>query len=177
MVLKPYTFADSPPTGRAARGIDCMNDLALEIGQALRRARHARGLTLRELGQRSAGRFKSTSVAGYERAERKITVERFCELADFYGVAPARLLAHALRAAKGIPPIVVDLSRIDGVNSNEGRLLAQFAREILDLRGRKGTDEVTIRAGDLEVLATISGDDPERFLERIQPALRLASMP
>lgn len=154
-----------------------MDDLALEIGRALRQARQARGLTLRELGQRSAGRFKATSVAGYERAERKITVERFCELAAFYGVAPARLLGYALRAANGVPPVVIDLTRIDAVRSGEGRLLAQFAREIVDLRGHPGADAVTIRAGDLEVLATLSGDDPGAFLERIRPALRSAAMP
>jgi transcriptional regulator with XRE-family HTH domain len=132
---------------------------------------------LRELTKRSAGRFKSTSVAGYERGERNISLERFCELATFYDVSPARLLAHALRAAKGIPPIVIDLTRVDAVQGREGELLAQFARDVVELRGEQGTDAISLRPGDLEVLATISRRKPTDFLQRIRPALRFALEP
>ena len=45
-----------------------------EVGHALRRARLARGLTLRQVGERSLGTFKPTAVAGYERAERTISL-------------------------------------------------------------------------------------------------------
>jgi transcriptional regulator with XRE-family HTH domain len=154
-----------------------MDRLALEIGRALRRARRARGLTLRELTQRSGGRFKATSVAGYERGERKISVERFSELATFYEVSPARLLAHALRAAEGIPPIVVDLTRVDALDGREGELLAGFTREVVELRDEQGTDAISLRSGDLEVLATISGHKPREFVQRIRPALRFTPEP
>lgn len=132
---------------------------------------------MRELTQRSAGRFKSTSVAGYERGERNISLERFCELATFYDVSPARLLAHALRAAKGIPPIVIDLTRVDALQGREGELLAGFTREVAELREDPGTDAVSLRAGDLEVLATITGHKPREFVQRIRPALRFAPEP
>ena len=48
-----------------------------EVGRALRRARLARGLTLRQVGERSLGAFKPTAVAGYERGERAISLKRF----------------------------------------------------------------------------------------------------
>lgn len=67
-----------------------------DVGRALRRARSGRGLTLRDVGMRSAGKFTPTAVAGYERGERKISLQRFCELATFYGIEPERLLAEAL---------------------------------------------------------------------------------
>ena len=66
----------------------------VETGRALREARLANGLTLREVGERSGGEFTPTAVAGYERAERSISLERFCALCAFYGVAPERLLAE-----------------------------------------------------------------------------------
>ena len=154
-----------------------MDRLALEIGRALRRARRARGLTLRELTQRSAGQFKATSVAGYERGERNISLERFCELASFYDVSPARLLAHALRAAKGIPPIVIDLTRVDALPGKESELLARFARDVVELRGEQGTNAISLRSGDLEVLATISGQRPMEFVQRIRPALQFTPEP
>jgi len=48
------------------------------------------------------------AVAGYERAERKISLQRFCELANFYGVEPERLLSEALHPND--PDLVVDLT-------------------------------------------------------------------
>lgn len=132
---------------------------------------------MRELARRSAGRFKSTSVAGYERAERKITAERFCELATFYDVDPARLLAHAVQAAEGIPPVVIDLTRVEAFKSNAGQLLAEFTREVVELRGDQGADTISLRSGDLEVLATMSGHEPRVFAQRIRPALRFAPEP
>jgi transcriptional regulator with XRE-family HTH domain len=77
-------------------------------GQALRRARISEGLTLRDVGERSNGAFKPTAVAGYERGERNISLQRFCELALFYGIEPERLLAKALHPVdRGL---VVDLT-------------------------------------------------------------------
>jgi transcriptional regulator with XRE-family HTH domain len=154
-----------------------MDRLALEIGKTLRQTRRERGLTLRDLADRSAGRFKPSAVAGYERGERKISVERFCELARFYDVSPGRLLAHAVRAAEGIPPDVIDFARIDTLKSGEGELLSEFTRQVVELRGLKGPNAISIRVGDLEVLATISGQAPREFVKRIRPALQLAPEP
>lgn len=66
------------------------------VGRVLRQARVARNLTLRGVGLRSGGAFSPSAVAGYERGERSITLERFCLLADLYGLAPDRLLAEIL---------------------------------------------------------------------------------
>ena len=66
------------------------------IGQALRDARKASGLTLREAAARSSGRFRPTSIARYERGERSISLVRFCHLAKVYGVGPEQLLPRAL---------------------------------------------------------------------------------
>src|SRR5574342_63003 len=74
---RTYTANVFPPAGpnRRVRG-HTMSSLALEIGRALRRTRLALGLTLRDVAALSSGRFKATSVAGYERGERNITLER-----------------------------------------------------------------------------------------------------
>ncbi len=50
------------------------------IGQALRDARKASGLTLREAAARSSGRFRPTSIARYERGERSISLVRSATL-------------------------------------------------------------------------------------------------
>ncbi len=83
------------------------------MGHALRRARLGQGLTLRQVGDRSGGAFKPTAVAGYERAERSISLERFCELCRFYGMAPEFVLAQILEPAGERPEITVDLTRLE----------------------------------------------------------------
>ncbi|HZD80797.1 MAG TPA: helix-turn-helix transcriptional regulator [Actinomycetota bacterium] len=146
-------------------------ELSNEIGRALRHARKSQGLTLREVAQRSGGRFKATSVAGYERGERKITVERFSQLAAFYQVDASRLLAYALRAWRGQPPQVIDLNRLEEVPGTEGEILTRFARDVLELRRQWSGERLSLRAGDLEVLATVSGHTSQDFLALIRAAL------
>ena len=82
-----------------------------QVGSALRRSRQAQGLTLRDVGIRSGGIFTPTAVAGYERGERSISLQRFCDLATFYGVAPEDLLAEALHPDDLEP--IVDLTPFD----------------------------------------------------------------
>ena len=87
-----------------------------DVGRTLRRARAARGLTLKEVGTASGGRFTPTAVAGYERGERSISLVRFCELAAFYSIEPERLLADALHPDER----VVDLTPFEGRTSPAG---------------------------------------------------------
>ena len=85
--------------------------IEVETGRALREARLAAGLTLREVGERSDGAFKPTAVAGYERAERSISLERFCALCRFYGLAPDLLLGQIVEVVDR--DRVVDLTGIE----------------------------------------------------------------
>jgi transcriptional regulator with XRE-family HTH domain len=82
--------------------------LAEQVGTALRRARKERGLSLRAISARSGGAFKPTAIAGYERAERSISLQRFCLLADLYGVPPEVLLARITRASDERQPVSED---------------------------------------------------------------------
>ena len=85
-----------------------------EVGRALRGARLARGLTLRQVGELSDGAFKPTAVAGYERAERSISVERYFELCAFYDVSPAQLLTEIEESVGAPPEVIVDLTPHEG---------------------------------------------------------------
>jgi transcriptional regulator with XRE-family HTH domain len=151
--------------------------LAAEIGRALRRARRERGLTLRQVAERSRDRFKPTSVAGYERGERSISVERFSELSAIYGIPPDRLLADALRRWGGRPEVAIDPTRFEDLLGPEASVIADFVSEILELRGEPRPESIMLRAGDLEILATASGRQPEELLEEIRDVLLPASGP
>ena len=93
------------------------------VGEVLRRARKARGLTLRALQAQSGGRFKPSAVGGYERGERAISVERFIELAVAYGVPADRLMAQVLDVTdpSSRPKEILDLAALEAAEEDEVR--------------------------------------------------------
>ena len=149
-----------------------MEPLAVEIGRALRRARQRRGMTLRGVGAASNGRFMATSVAGYERGERNISLERFILLCQLYDVPPDRLLAEILRATEGRPEAQIDLTTLESLGSAEGALVSGFVRQVSSLRREPPTEAVSLRAGDVAALATASGRTAEELEEALAKAAR-----
>ena len=146
-------------------------EIVRETGRALRRARQARGLTLREVGTMSGGQFKPTAVAAYERGERAISLERFCALARLYDMAPERLLSQVMWRMERRPEPTIDRRRLPEVPADDAGTVGDFIDVVRRLRGNSDGDVITIRVQDLEVLATASGHQLQQFLERLRPAL------
>jgi transcriptional regulator with XRE-family HTH domain len=140
-----------------------------QIGQVLRRARESRGLTLRQASNASGREFPPTTLASYERGERSISVERFCRLAALYRVPPERLLADIVR--EGTRTVsTIDIRRLEQMHGSEAMAVAGLVREIRQLRGDEG-DVISLREGDLEILASSTGQPAEQLLEAIAPAM------
>jgi transcriptional regulator with XRE-family HTH domain len=148
-------------------------------GEVLRRARRARGLTLQEAAARSRGRFAPTSIAGYERGERHISLARFCDLADLYGIPPDRLLADVLQRIRpeGRREVVIDLTRIETLEDRDRELVMAFADSVQSQRGQTDSTELVLRSGDVEALALQSRERPARLLERLSGILASSSDP
>jgi transcriptional regulator with XRE-family HTH domain len=147
-----------------------MGSMAQEIGRALRRARLARRMTLKDLADASADRFRPTSVAGYERGERKISLVRFCELCRLLAVPPERVLGEILRAVEGRLEPEIDLTKLEGLATSESELIAGFIRQVLSQRGERGVETVVLRTGDVEVLASAAGRRPEELIDLVNSA-------
>ncbi len=145
--------------------------LAEEVGGALRRAREARGLTLREAARASSGAFQPTTLASYERAERSLPIERLFQIAFLYDISPVRLLADALRRVEGRPSVRIDIRRVKSMGGAEAAILDGFIRNVLILRDQDVADTVSLREGDLDVLATATGRRVNEFYDAIGPAL------
>jgi transcriptional regulator with XRE-family HTH domain len=146
-------------------------DILAETGRALRGARQARGMTLRDVGTRSNGRFKPTAVAGYERAERGISLERFCELAELYGMGPERLLLQIMWRLAGGPDPTIQRAKVPELPDEEADVVGGFLQRVRDLRADADDEVITVRVQDLEVLATVSGHQLRDFLDHLEPAL------
>ena len=151
--------------------------LGEEVGAALRRAREARNLSLRDATRASSGAFKASTLASYERAERAVRIEPFFRMAFLYGVSPIRLLADVLRRVEGRPPIRIDVSRVKSLAGAEAGILDGFIRNVFLLRDQDVADAVSLREGDLEVLATATGRRVPEFLDAIAPALAAEHRP
>jgi transcriptional regulator with XRE-family HTH domain len=147
-------------------------DYAVEIGRALRRARRGRGLTLRQVAGLSQNRFKATSVAGYERGERTISVQRFLELCDVYGISAPTVLGEIVRAVGGKLEHEVDLTLLEKMGTAEGLLLSSFVKQIRAQRGEAVSETIVLREADLDVLATAAGTTREELSEALEPAIR-----
>lgn len=152
-----------------------MVDLSRDIGSVLRHVRIAKGLTLRSAARLSEGRFKPSSIAGYERGERAITVQRFCDLARVYGVDPARLLSGILSGARGDAKIEVDLAELRRLDLPEAATVRDFADRVRSVRGGAGAEVITLRDADIEVIARASGREPKELLDLLAAAARRSS--
>ena len=143
-------------------------------GEVLRRARKARGLTLHEVRRRSKGRFKPSTVGGYERGERIISINRFCELANIYGVPADQLLGQVL---EGVNPqarheVKLEPQRFEQLDEDVRWPVAQFVERVSQERGDHSPPVMTLRGGDLETIAFESGLPAKVLLEKLEPALR-----
>jgi transcriptional regulator with XRE-family HTH domain len=152
-----------------------MEQLALEIGRAIRRARHDRGMTLKELADSSDGRFRPTSLAGYERGERTISVVRFCELCRLLDLQPGRLLQEITRTVYGDGEPRIDLTKLEALHEPEGELLAGFIKQVLGQRAEPDSETIALRAGDVEVLASVAGTTPAELDDIVRAAQRSVS--
>jgi transcriptional regulator with XRE-family HTH domain len=146
-----------------------LGEFADEIGRALRRARDGRGLTLRQVASLTGGEFKATSVAGYERGERTISVERFCQLCIVYQASPSAVLADIVGAVTGTTELVIDLNRLEALGEPERERIEGFVKRVLDRRREPRAKTMVIRESDLEVLASEAGTTREDLAERLQP--------
>ena len=143
---------------------------AKALGIRLRAIRQQQGLSLQGVEEKSQGRWKAVVVGSYERGDRAVTVQRLSELADFYGIPMSELLpgANQFGAAREAPPkLVLDLERLNHLDSAEAALLARFAATIQAQRGDYNGKVLSIRQDDLTTLSVIYDEAPSHLAERL----------
>ena len=63
-----------------------------EIGANLRKIRLLKGFTLKDVEEKSKGKWKAVVIGSYERGNRALTIKKAIVLADFYQVPLGHLL-------------------------------------------------------------------------------------
>jgi hypothetical protein len=116
-------------------------------------------------------------LASYERAKRTVPIERFYRIAILYGISPVRLLADVVRRVEGRPAVRIDVRRVKSMGGAEAAIVDGFIRNVFILRDQDVAETVSLREGDLEVLATATGRRVEAFRDAIEPALIADKVP
>ena len=122
------------------------------VGERLRELRRARGWTLRDVEERSEGRFTVGSLGAYERGTRMITAERLMGLCLIYGVDPDALFEQVQESIDA--PLVIDLARVEVSDEVDLARLCDRVRRMR--RGHMG-ERLELRDSDLERLAALRG--------------------
>lgn len=118
---------------------------SVSLGQRLRAARRQRGWSLGEVESQTEGEFKASVVGAYERGERAISVQRFANLSEVYGIPPSDLLPVTAES------VVVDLDAIEA--GDGGDLVERYLAAIQLLRRESGSREV--RQSDRAIIGSL----------------------
>ena len=164
-------------------------DYQKRVGQRLRAVRRQKGYSLQEVEARSDLEFKASVLGAYERGERAISVARLHRLAGFYGVPTERLLpsdpVFAMDAGRGGPTTVasltrgderlpvgesvtIDLNRLADLDEPDFILVARYLRMIQTHRQSFDGATISIRRGDLRIIASLVDSQPELLRERLE---------
>ncbi len=140
------------------------------LGERLRRVRQQQGMSLHEVEDRSAGALKASVVGAYERGERAVSISRLQRLASFYRVPVSELLppevgATSVFAERG-PELVIDLAALERETELEPAV-RRYAAAIQARRGDYNGRVLTVRSGDLELLAAVLDAAPEELRDKL----------
>ena len=157
---------------------------ARRVGERLRAIRKQKGLSLQEVEGASKQEFKASVLGAYERGERAISVPRLQRLARFYNVPVDQLLPRDASEidltdsaaagdterswdGSGSDKITIDLTRFEGVNDDEARVLHRYVNTIQVQRQDFNGRMLTIRRDDLRAIAAAAGIDVDALVRRL----------
>lgn len=156
---------------------------ARRVGERLRAIRKQKGLSLQEVEGASTQEFKASVLGAYERGERAISVPRLQRLARFYTVPVDQLLPRDASEIDltdsatssdsergnwdGADKITIDLTRFEGVDDDEARVLHRYVNTIQVQRQDFNGRMLTIRRDDLRAIAAAAGIDVDALVRRL----------
>ena len=134
-----------------------------ELGARLRQVRHARGLRLQDVEERSGGSFNAVVIGSYERGDRGMSAQRLAALAAFYQVRVTELLPDEPPSRPPEQPglcVAVDRLRAAG----DDPAAAPLWRLVQHIQWRRGDYNgrcLSLREDDLQAVAVALGIAPQ----------------
>jgi transcriptional regulator with XRE-family HTH domain len=145
-------------------------EYARALGERLRAIRVQKGMSLHDVQEASAGRWKAAVVGAYERGDRNITVARLADLSNFYDVPVSEVLPED-DLHSGVPEprkrVVLNLGELERVPEAERDAISRFTHAIQIQRGDFNGRVLTIREDDLMALALLYQTNPAELSRRL----------
>jgi len=139
-----------------------------EIAAAIKGVRRAKGMTLRDVEEKSGGVWKAVVIGSYERCDRALSVKKAINLANFYQVPLDELLGLKLdKKAPTREKITLDIRATNSRSSNQnGELnepeitsIQNFATLICAKRRDWNGEVLSIRNSDLVTIGLVINRD------------------
>jgi transcriptional regulator with XRE-family HTH domain len=143
-----------------------------EIAASLRTIRKQKGMTLKDVEESSAGRWKAVVVGSYERCDRALSLNKAIGLAAFYEVPLDHLLGLRTHSSNTqANPLILDLRKIASLSQSDERYktLYTYLRLIAAKRRDWNGEVISLRDIDLTNIALIllsTEDDIRIWFER-----------
>lgn len=156
------------------------------VGGRLRNIRRQQGLSLQAVEKMSHREFKASVLGAYERGERIISVLRLQRLAELYGVPVDQLLpklsgqedSSSGSSPADDAPVVLDLTRLDGLDAPEKDVLQRYISGLQVERGDFNGRVITIREEDVRSLGRMFGRGTSEMRKRLtEMGVRIGTKP
>jgi transcriptional regulator with XRE-family HTH domain len=130
------------------------------IAASLRAIRKQQGLTLKEVEERSAGRWKAVVIGSYERCDRSLSLNKAISLAHFYQVPLDELLGLNSQKPLGgaaTGRTIVDMRALSALDFVDERttLLKSFLGALCAKRRDWNGEVLSLRLSDISVLGLL----------------------
>lgn len=130
-----------------------------DIAKAIRAIRKQKGLTLRDVEEKSNGVWKSVVIGSYERCDRTLSLKKAIALAKFYEVPLDQLLGLSRIKSGAAQSLILDLRAIYNSQFKDysHQALVKFTKTICERRRDWNGELLSIRSSDLLHLSIITG--------------------
>lgn len=151
-----------------------MTSYQRRLGDRLRAIRQQQGLTLQQVEEVSAGRWKAVVVGSYERGDRAVSVAKLAELSEFYNVPVSELLPKDDVAGVAVTTaepgkVTLDLRRLSRPELDPDlRPISRFAHTIQLQRGDFNGSVLTLRGEDVRALSVLYGSGADELVVRLE---------
>lgn len=133
-----------------------------EIAAAIKGVRRAKGMTLKEVEEKSGGVWKAVVIGSYERCDRALSVKKAINLANFYQVPLDELLGLNIdKKTQTREKITLDIRATNNRGSNDAELISlrNFATLICARRRDWNGEVLSIRNSDLATIGLLINKD------------------
>ncbi len=129
------------------------------VGARLRAFRRGRGLTLKDVEERSGAEFRQSVLGAYERGARTMSLPRLARLATVYGVTVDDLLGAPKSVAEAKAPagLVVDLSALSAARGRDADAVRRYVTSLLRLRQGPQPAVIVLRGEDARTIMRLLG--------------------